>query len=268
MARNWDEDLSSGVAFHTWHSSCPAAVASSITLLDPANQPKFINSLPIPAVIDATKGGTFAVNIGETKQWLGLVGANGKQRSRPRFGATVVPTVRSAILARPSLRNAGILSRSLGKITYHRPGSCCRLTPASCTPRRRKKVLSRWSPIFTVDIPHRVPMGFPMRGTRRTSKKRGLRSVRPWIPTTMTSHPRRSGITTTRWVIHVSTCTLDWQAFTCCVTRTRTIWSPRACCPAVNTKSAPRSRIEHSPRMDSFISRPSPAIRSPARRTR
>ena len=46
-------------------------------LLDPAKQPKFVKNLPIPAVIDATKGGTFVVNIGETKQWLGLVGPDG-----------------------------------------------------------------------------------------------------------------------------------------------------------------------------------------------
>ena len=55
-------------------------------LLDPARQPKFVNSLPIPAVIDATKGGTFVVNIAETKQWLGLVGPNGKHLQTTVYG--------------------------------------------------------------------------------------------------------------------------------------------------------------------------------------
>ena len=52
-----------------------------VTLLDPATQPKFVNSLPIPPVIDATKGGTFTVRIEQTKQWLGLISPNGKQPS-------------------------------------------------------------------------------------------------------------------------------------------------------------------------------------------
>ncbi|WP_375449030.1 multicopper oxidase family protein [uncultured Nostoc sp.] len=49
------------------------------SLLDPRTQPKFINSLPSPAKIDARNGGHFNVEIGETKQWLGLynLGADG-----------------------------------------------------------------------------------------------------------------------------------------------------------------------------------------------
>ncbi|MEH2252887.1 multicopper oxidase family protein [Nostoc sp.] len=45
--------------------------------LDPRTQPKFINSLPSPARIDATKGGYFDVEMGETKQWLGLYSSPG-----------------------------------------------------------------------------------------------------------------------------------------------------------------------------------------------
>ncbi|MEH2451970.1 multicopper oxidase family protein [Nostoc sp.] len=45
--------------------------------LDPRTQPKFINSLPSPARIDATKGGHFDVDMGETKQWLGLYSSPG-----------------------------------------------------------------------------------------------------------------------------------------------------------------------------------------------
>ncbi|MEI1373159.1 multicopper oxidase domain-containing protein [Nostoc sp. UHCC 0926] len=45
--------------------------------LDPRTQPKFINSLPSPARIDATKGGHFDVEMRETKQWLGLYSSPG-----------------------------------------------------------------------------------------------------------------------------------------------------------------------------------------------
>ncbi len=57
-----------------------AVVAGSVTqshaqLLDPVSHPKFVNPLPIPAVIDATKGdGTvFEMEMHEVVQWLGLV---------------------------------------------------------------------------------------------------------------------------------------------------------------------------------------------------
>ncbi len=45
--------------------------------LDPRTQPKFINSLPSLGRIDATKGGHFDVEMGETKQWLGLYSSPG-----------------------------------------------------------------------------------------------------------------------------------------------------------------------------------------------
>ncbi|MEH1888902.1 MAG: multicopper oxidase [Nostoc sp.] len=45
--------------------------------LDPRTQPKFINSLPSLGRIDATKGGHFDVEMGESKQWLGLYSSPG-----------------------------------------------------------------------------------------------------------------------------------------------------------------------------------------------
>lgn len=47
------------------------------SFLDPATQPKFINSLPSPARINATTGGNFGVAIGQTNQWLGLYSSPG-----------------------------------------------------------------------------------------------------------------------------------------------------------------------------------------------
>ncbi|MEH2374761.1 multicopper oxidase family protein [Nostoc sp.] len=47
------------------------------SFLDPATQPKFINSLPSPARINATTGGNFNIAIGQTKQWLGLYSSPG-----------------------------------------------------------------------------------------------------------------------------------------------------------------------------------------------
>jgi spore coat protein A len=50
-----------------------ATSASAQALLDPAIQPKFVNPLPIPARIDATRGGFFVMDMKETTQSLGLV---------------------------------------------------------------------------------------------------------------------------------------------------------------------------------------------------
>ncbi|MHC5826070.1 MAG: cupredoxin domain-containing protein, partial [Nostoc sp.] len=47
------------------------------SFLDPATQPKFINSLPSPPRINATTGGNFNVVIGQTNQWLGLYSSPG-----------------------------------------------------------------------------------------------------------------------------------------------------------------------------------------------
>jgi len=46
--------------------------AAAQNLLDPLSQPKFVNPLPIPSVIDGRNGGTFTVSISQFKQDLGL----------------------------------------------------------------------------------------------------------------------------------------------------------------------------------------------------
>lgn len=59
---------------------CLASLASVIAslpvaaqvLLDPATQPRFVNPLPVPPVIDATAGGTFTVDMTQFQQHLGL----------------------------------------------------------------------------------------------------------------------------------------------------------------------------------------------------
>ncbi|MBI1241451.1 MAG: multicopper oxidase domain-containing protein [Nostoc sp. RI_552] len=50
----------------------------SYSLLNPKNQPQFINSLPSPQKIDATKPGKFTLEMAETEQWLGLYASPGK----------------------------------------------------------------------------------------------------------------------------------------------------------------------------------------------
>jgi spore coat protein A, manganese oxidase len=52
--------------------------SSQTSLLDPLKQPKFVNSLPIPDVIDARKGGKYKLDVRETDQWLGLYSGPGK----------------------------------------------------------------------------------------------------------------------------------------------------------------------------------------------
>jgi spore coat protein A, manganese oxidase len=49
------------------------------SLLNAANHPKFVTSLPKPASINATLGGKFDLEIGETVQSLGLFGAGGNR---------------------------------------------------------------------------------------------------------------------------------------------------------------------------------------------
>jgi spore coat protein A len=47
--------------------------SSGQTLLEPKTQPQFVNSLPVPSVINGRSGGAFTVNISQFNQWLGLV---------------------------------------------------------------------------------------------------------------------------------------------------------------------------------------------------
>jgi spore coat protein A len=46
-------------------------------LLDPLTQPKFVNALPVPTVLDARDGGSYTLDIVEAQQWLGLVAPDG-----------------------------------------------------------------------------------------------------------------------------------------------------------------------------------------------
>lgn len=55
-------------------------------LLDPSTQKRFINDLPIPKVIDATKGGSYTLEIRETYQWLGLTDKNGSPLATTVWG--------------------------------------------------------------------------------------------------------------------------------------------------------------------------------------
>lgn len=48
-------------------------------LLDPHTQPRFINPLPVPSVINGQNGGLFTIDITQQEQWLGLVDPNTQQ---------------------------------------------------------------------------------------------------------------------------------------------------------------------------------------------
>ncbi|HSF44385.1 MAG TPA: multicopper oxidase domain-containing protein, partial [Chitinophagaceae bacterium] len=53
-------------------------------LLDPNSQPRFVNPLPVPAVIDARDGGKFTIGITQFDQWLGLVDPGTQQPLRTK----------------------------------------------------------------------------------------------------------------------------------------------------------------------------------------
>src|SRR4051794_24112371 len=42
-------------------------------LLNPATQPKFVNPLPIPSVLDVRAGGTHTITVSQVQQNLGLI---------------------------------------------------------------------------------------------------------------------------------------------------------------------------------------------------
>lgn len=58
---------------------CGASALRAGPILDPVPHPKFVNSLPIPARIDARAGGDFEMEMKETTQWLGLYGPGNRQ---------------------------------------------------------------------------------------------------------------------------------------------------------------------------------------------
>jgi spore coat protein A, manganese oxidase len=56
-------------------------------LLDPASQPKFVNQLPVPPVINGLNGGTYTITVSQFRQWLGLVNpTNGQPITTPVWG--------------------------------------------------------------------------------------------------------------------------------------------------------------------------------------
>ena len=52
---------------------CFSQPVNSQVLLDPKTQPQFINSLPIPSVLDGRSGGLLTLSVSQFDQWLGLV---------------------------------------------------------------------------------------------------------------------------------------------------------------------------------------------------
>jgi len=60
-----------GWVFFIFFFICPTANTQG--LLNPRTQPQFINSLPVPSIIDGRSGGTFTIDINQFDQWLGLI---------------------------------------------------------------------------------------------------------------------------------------------------------------------------------------------------
>lgn len=56
-----------------WLALCSGIAVQAQNLLDPNTQPKFVNSLPLPGVLDARNGGAFTIAISQFEQDLGLV---------------------------------------------------------------------------------------------------------------------------------------------------------------------------------------------------
>jgi spore coat protein A len=54
--------------------------ATAQNLLDPKTQPKFVNPLPVPSVIDGRNGGLFTISVSQFDQWLGLVNPQTNQQ--------------------------------------------------------------------------------------------------------------------------------------------------------------------------------------------
>jgi spore coat protein A len=48
-------------------------------ILNPDTQPKFVNGLPTPPLLDTEAGGSYHIDIRQDRQWLGLVDANGNR---------------------------------------------------------------------------------------------------------------------------------------------------------------------------------------------
>lgn len=59
---------------------------SSVTLMDPSDQKKFINNLPIPKRLDARHGGKHIMPIRQTKVWMGLENENNNRLETIAWG--------------------------------------------------------------------------------------------------------------------------------------------------------------------------------------
>lgn len=64
-------------------AASPKTVA---TLLDPANQPRFVNPLPVPEVIDAGRPAGYVLQMRQNDQWLGLVDGSGQRLETTIWG--------------------------------------------------------------------------------------------------------------------------------------------------------------------------------------
>jgi spore coat protein A len=69
-----------------WRPSMRDAFAQTVPLLDPLTQPKFVNALPAPQRVDATRGRPLQGEIKEFDQSLGLVDAKGKKLNTTVWG--------------------------------------------------------------------------------------------------------------------------------------------------------------------------------------
>src|SRR5215204_2354157 len=72
-------------AVSLWYLLVAPITMQAQNLLNPRTQPQFVNPLPIPSVIDARNGGTFAISISQFQQNLGLV--------NPTNGQPMITTV-------------------------------------------------------------------------------------------------------------------------------------------------------------------------------
>jgi spore coat protein A len=75
--RRFLEATAAGVAGFILSSTTARWVYAACERLDPTTQPQFVENLTIPAVIDATSGGSFHVTMQRATQELGLVGPGG-----------------------------------------------------------------------------------------------------------------------------------------------------------------------------------------------
>lgn len=61
-------------------------VPSGTVLLDPDSQPRFVNPLPVPSVIDASRPGGYVLQMQQAEQWLGLVDGDGQPLATTIWG--------------------------------------------------------------------------------------------------------------------------------------------------------------------------------------